>query len=290
MKSRVHNISFKTEDNIKIAGILSLPSKENPPVIIFAHGFCANKSENGFFDIASQILTRKGYAVLRFDFRGCGESEGSFETIRLKDKTLDIKAALSFLKTGDFNIDRNKIGFVGFSLGATIGLLADIDEIKASAFWAPAFFPCFDMYPRYNTKEILREVNQYGYFNKANMKIGKGFLEDLGKCNTEKMLKKYNKPALVIHGTNDQRISPENSKKGYAFLTGNKRIEFIEGASHSFKESEATRKKVINWTLTWFDYYFDRIKKETFSASSFSKSFSPKKKSRTSKVLATSVR
>tara|TARA_Y100000294_G_C8543101_1_gene332017 strand:- start:432 stop:1214 length:783 start_codon:yes stop_codon:yes gene_type:complete len=260
MNSQSQKVSFKTEDDITIVGVLSLPNKKKPPVILMAHGFCADKSENGFFQHASQIFTRNGCAVLRFDFRGCGESDGQFINVRLFDKTRDVKSAINFLKNCDLKLDKENIGYVGFSLGATIGLLAESNDIKVSAFWSPAFFPCDDMYPRYCTEEIKSELKNYGYFTKEKLKVGTAFLEDLSKCNTKELLKRYDKPSIVIHGKNDKRISYLSTKKGFESLSCHKLINLIEGASHSFRESKKLRNDVAKLTAIWFNYYFAKKK------------------------------
>lgn len=251
-------VRYSTDDNISICGILTLPlNVKKPPVVILAHGFCGNKNENGFFVQAATNFYKHGYAVLRFDFRGCGDSEGEFEKVRLRDKQRDLLATVQFIKSKSDELDCDNIAFVGFSLGATLGLLANISDIKTFAFWSPAFSPRNDMYPRYMNDQVLEEIDRYGYFTKSNLKVSKYFLEDLATCDTTDIIENFHKPILVIHGKKDQRISWQSSEAAFNKIKDkhNKLIKYIDEGSHSFKENLHNRLEVINSTINWFDQY-----------------------------------
>jgi len=67
-------------------------------------------------------LTRAGYAVLRYDDRGVGESEGDFSTATITNFTSDARAALAYLGVRD-EIDPARVGILGHSEG---GIYASI--------------------------------------------------------------------------------------------------------------------------------------------------------------------
>jgi|GEM_PF-211132 len=114
--------------NIKLAGTLTLPENvKSPPAAILITGTGAqNRNEEIFnhrpFLVLSDYLTRNGIAVLRYDDRGVGESEGALRGTNSADLATDVEAAINFLKART-DIDRDKIGLIGHSEG---GLIAPI--------------------------------------------------------------------------------------------------------------------------------------------------------------------
>jgi hypothetical protein len=76
---------------------------------------------------------RAGYTVLRFDFRGCGASDGEPQLICLEEVE-DLRNAITFLEAQDC-VDNNKIGVIGGSLGGSVALyVAAIDQrVRACA-------------------------------------------------------------------------------------------------------------------------------------------------------------
>ena len=115
---------------INLRGTLSIPRKgENFPAVILLSGYgpCTRDyEERGMkkFRIISSYLAKNGIAVLRFDDRGVGESSdvnwSQFTFYDLSDEAL---SAFRLLKA-EKDINSNKIGFLGHSLGAAIAPLA----------------------------------------------------------------------------------------------------------------------------------------------------------------------
>ena len=120
------DISFdNTNENIKLAGTLTLPQKEGkfPVVVLISGSGPQDRNEELLghkpFLIISDYLTRNGIGVLRFDDRGVGESTGNFSTATSADFATDIESAISYLKSRK-EIDATKIGLVGHSEGGVI--------------------------------------------------------------------------------------------------------------------------------------------------------------------------
>lgn len=61
---------------VTLAGELSLPLADNPPLVFLVHH--AGPVPRDAYGYLAEILTRAGYAVLRFDKRGTGGSEGAY--------------------------------------------------------------------------------------------------------------------------------------------------------------------------------------------------------------------
>ena len=69
----------------------------------------------------ADYLTSNGFAVLRFNFRGVGESEGAFDWG--SGETDDAEAAVEELSLAD-GVDASRIGLAGYSFGASVALQA----------------------------------------------------------------------------------------------------------------------------------------------------------------------
>ena len=114
--------------NIKLAGTLTIPAGPGPfkAVIMITGSGPQNRNEELMghkpFLVIADYLSRKGIAVLRFDDRGVGKSQGNYAEATTADLATDAEAAFNFLKKNP-KINQKEIGFVGHSEG---GLIAPI--------------------------------------------------------------------------------------------------------------------------------------------------------------------
>ncbi|MGB3798327.1 MAG: alpha/beta fold hydrolase [Lewinella sp.] len=113
---------------VTMAGELTLP-KDAPPkaaVILITGSGPQNRNQDlgpsinhRPFLVISDWLTRQGYAVLRYDDRGTGESTGDFSTATSEDFAVDAAGALRFLRQR-FGGSAIPIGLAGHSEGGMI--------------------------------------------------------------------------------------------------------------------------------------------------------------------------
>ncbi|WP_223786758.1 alpha/beta hydrolase family protein [Marinicella meishanensis] len=82
------------------------------------------------FWVIADHLAAQGYAVLRMDDRGVGDSTGDFKTATSADFVTDISAAVDYLQTRD-DIPADKVGLIGHSEGGMIApmLAAERDDL-----------------------------------------------------------------------------------------------------------------------------------------------------------------
>lgn len=131
-------VSFLSE-GLKLAGILHLPDDLKPgeqrPAIAVLHGFGGTKN-GGVPPIIANILERLGYITLRFDMRGCGNSEGEAGRVICLDQVEDTRSAISFLE-GCPEVANQRIGLLGFSFGAAVAVYtAGVDQRVAACISA----------------------------------------------------------------------------------------------------------------------------------------------------------
>jgi pimeloyl-ACP methyl ester carboxylesterase len=109
----------------RLAGILTIP--DNVPVravaLLITGSGAMDRDETIFghkpFWVLADFLSRRGYAALRLDDRGVGESSGERTSITLNDETDDMAAALDFLAICD-ELRGMPIGVIGHSMGGLI--------------------------------------------------------------------------------------------------------------------------------------------------------------------------
>ncbi len=123
---RSEEITFtNSKDCIELAGTLTLPSGsgKHPAVVLISGSGPQDRNSEVFghkpFLVLADHLTKQGIAVLRYDDRGVGESEGDFSKATSKDLANDVQAAVDFLKSRQ-DIDLNNIGLLGHSEGGLI--------------------------------------------------------------------------------------------------------------------------------------------------------------------------
>jgi len=89
---RMEKVTFQSE-GCKISGILHLPDRKSPPCVIASHGLLSSKDSEKYIALGNRI-SEEGMAMLRSDFRGIGESEGSEEDNTISKKLTDLNSAL----------------------------------------------------------------------------------------------------------------------------------------------------------------------------------------------------
>lgn len=131
-------IEFENKSaNITLAGTLTLPKGDGPfPAAILISGSGPQNRDEEImghrpFAVIADHLTREGIAVLRYDDRGVGKSEGDFGNATTKDFATDANAAWEFLSTHS-KINKEAIGMIGHSEGGYIAPLAFVDNPKAA--------------------------------------------------------------------------------------------------------------------------------------------------------------
>jgi pimeloyl-ACP methyl ester carboxylesterase len=128
------NIQFvNKKENLSFGGTLTLPKKEGqfPAVILISGSGQQNRNSEILghkpFLIISDYLTRNGIAVLRYDDRGVGESEGNPNTATSADFANDARAAIEYLRTRKEVISK-QIGIIGHSEGGMIAPMLAADD------------------------------------------------------------------------------------------------------------------------------------------------------------------
>jgi dipeptidyl aminopeptidase/acylaminoacyl peptidase len=129
-------------DGLKLTGVIRLPDDlragERRPAFLSLHGFGSNMTSDSA-SIPARMLAEWGYITMRFDFRGCGKSEGTRARLICLEQVSDIRNAVTFFAERP-EVDASRIGVVGSSFGAavaiyTAGIDARLAAVIASGSW-----------------------------------------------------------------------------------------------------------------------------------------------------------
>jgi alpha/beta superfamily hydrolase len=118
--------------DITLEGEWLLPDGAGPfPGVVVCHPYPPGGGNmlNNVVAAICQALVQQSVAAFRFNFRGVGNSEGSFgEGIAERE---DVKAALDFALSSP-DIDSKKIGLAGYSFGAMVALPVALQDERVS--------------------------------------------------------------------------------------------------------------------------------------------------------------
>lgn len=134
--------SYKS-DGLKIYALLTIPdgkpSTGGWPAIVFNHGYIppAQYTPTNRYIAYVAALARSGYVVFKPDYRGNGQSQGTAAgSYYSPGYTIDVLNALASIKKYP-NVNPNRIGMWGHSMGGNITLraLEIAPDIKAAVIW-----------------------------------------------------------------------------------------------------------------------------------------------------------
>lgn len=116
---RTERIEFFS-DGVRLRGLLrwpNMPTAEAAPVLVQGPGWLG-QADSKRYALWHEGFTRAGYAVLVFDYRGFGESDGEPGWIDPESQLRDIANAVTYVETRP-DLDAGRIG--GFGMGGTGG-------------------------------------------------------------------------------------------------------------------------------------------------------------------------
>lgn len=243
----------------KIFGVIHRPLQKGVvPCVLFCHGLAGHKCGRYrvYVELAEE-LSKNGIAVLRIDFRGCGDSEGEFGEMTLSGELSDAHLALQFL-THDSGIDKNRIGFFGRSLGGVIAILAASAFHRANslALWAPIFNG--DQWKNYwkLAEEKLASDAELQEMRRINGQVASfQFFEELFNIKIIDALQNLQHvPMIHIHGERDSVVNihhaEEYEKERQKAQAVSKFIRLPNG-DHEFSHP-GERVYAIHETVNWF--------------------------------------
>jgi alpha/beta superfamily hydrolase len=124
MSNGTRRVTFQAADGgPTLKGVLHLPEEDSvsfpAAVVCHPHTLMGGNMNNALVVRVCLALAAAGRAALRFDFRGAGSSEGSFD--EGEGERDDVKGAVDFLLVQP-EIDPDELAMIGYSFGAGVAL------------------------------------------------------------------------------------------------------------------------------------------------------------------------
>jgi dienelactone hydrolase len=113
------HVEFTSKDGTKLAGRLSIPNSDVPvPAFMMLHGSEPGTRDNFGSKLIAHYMISRGFAILNYDKRGVGDSEGTYQEApspaNVQRHADDAIAGVAYL-AGRPEIDAKRIGLIGFS-------------------------------------------------------------------------------------------------------------------------------------------------------------------------------
>ena len=238
-------IKSKRDTNIPVTIVDS--ETENASLVIFAHGFKADRHEGGRFSDVARKLAEVGINSIRMGFPGCDESKEDFINYTINNCLDDIESSYQYM-LNNYSINNEHLGIVGYSMG---GRLASIfvnkhPEFKTLGLWTGAVYKDFggnnDCFLGGNVASMKKQANELGYtdfyndFDNTNIKLSKALIDEMELYNPLEYLNSFEGSAIVCHGDNDFTVVLDTAYLAINNLTKakNKKLVIINGANHGF--------------------------------------------------------
>ncbi|WNB92939.1 alpha/beta fold hydrolase [Bacillus sp. NEB1478] len=224
------------------------------PLVIICHGFTSTRiGVDRLFVKAAQKFENLGFVVIRFDYAGCGESDGDYGENEFADFIDQTKAVISYgskLKA----IDSNQISLIGHSLGGAVAACtaAADQRIKNAVLWSAVGNPFEDItrIVGFNNHHSQRKViiDHLGYA------ITDKFISSLRHFSPITIWNPFKGNVLFVHGTADDTISPDYCTLYYQQAKqrphGRSDMTLIEGGNHTFSSIQQFN-ELISETSQW---------------------------------------
>lgn len=221
---------------------------------VCCHGFVSDMS--GSYESRCERAVAEGYDAVRFDFRGCGESDRAFADATLSTRVADLRAVLA-------HFDPPRYLLFGSSFGAKTALhtvgdgpLAGDDRLVALAGRAPVTYNrCFDP-----MREAVAAHGSFQYPTDGDdggdgsdddreYTVDGRFFDDFEAYAFPEAADGIDVPVALFHGTDDGSVPLGDSLDAVGELDGDVLLRTFAGEAHRFSRTAEARMRdaLFDW-------------------------------------------
>ena len=218
---RAEDVTFETADGLPLHGWFASPAQSNGATVLIFNGNAGDRSSRAPLAAA---LTRAGFSVLLFDYRGYGGNPGQPTEPGL---VADARAARQYVGSRA-DVDRARLVYFGESLGAAVAVALAVEQPPAALVLRSPFTSLADMarlqfpfLPTFLLRDRFESLNR---------------------------ISRVDCPVLVITGDRDNVVPPAQSRRLYEAAPGPKRFVQIARADHNDYELLAGQQLITEVT------------------------------------------
>jgi alpha-beta hydrolase superfamily lysophospholipase len=217
-----------------LAAILHLPERLPAPALVCSHGLLSSKDGSKFSQLGV-VFGAAGFAVIRFDFTGCGGSTAAHLDTLVATRVRDLDTVIEFIRRQSWW--DGKLALLGSSFGGTVSLLAAAARpqlVSAMACWATPF-------------DLGAIAGGLEGAPRTTVRFPAG--HRLGEPNHLGNLPAL-KNVLVVHGGSDEIVPCRDAVSIYQRLGEPRRLLIMEPADHRFLDPD-WRRQALDASLDW---------------------------------------
>jgi len=252
-KHQSRKVSFKGFDGSNLSASLDFPEGIVPEeYIIISHCFTCTKQTLTTARL-SRGLVQAGFAVLRFDFTGLGDSEGCFASTHFTSMSQDIECAASWLAE---YYERAGV-LIGHSMGGTASLVASqsgntsLSEIRKIVTLASPSEPAHVLHHFGRAMDKLQrgEMAQIKVAGHA-YDVRPAFIADVQAYHMPEVMQACDIPVTVIRAGKDELVRPEDADQIVEYAGAGSELHQIDGADHLFSDRDHAA-SLLAGVLSW---------------------------------------
>ena len=258
---KAYLVYYDSVNGERVPALLTIPNKGTPPFpcVIVQHGYGGDKT---FALILAGSLTNKGYATIAIDAEYHGEREVKGKDIfsvdiesdaaALLQTVIDLRRTVDYLQTRK-DIDPNRIGYIGVSMGGFLGSVFCGVEQRAKT--------CILVVAGGNWKLVVRNsqiepaIAMRKYAKEHNLSVDEmaGKMDFVDPVNFIGLISP--RPVLFLNGKEDTIVPPVSTEALYAAAKEPKKIIWYNRVPPDTSGHLVPPLEALNESIKWFKKY-----------------------------------